>query len=48
MTTPQAIGAGVILALAPSFLIHTYLLWLDGKLPPHQEDHQDSNARRRF
>jgi hypothetical protein len=37
MTTLQAIILGMLLALTPSTLFLTWVLWQDGKLPPHDQ-----------
>ena len=35
MTTLQAIIFGMLLALTPSALFLTWVLWQEGSLPPH-------------
>jgi hypothetical protein len=37
MTTQQAIILGMLLALTPSALFLTWVLWQEGKLPPHDQ-----------
>src|ERR1700738_2303228 len=46
MSTLQAIILGMLLVLTPSALFLTWVLWQDGKLPPH--DQPELPYHRRF
>jgi hypothetical protein len=37
MSTPQAIILGMLLVLTPSALFLMWVLWQEGKLPPHDQ-----------